>query len=356
MSAAVLHAMDSPGAVGLLYGKRATTATALKYIASYERRARPIHRRYVLHVGLVEILRRTPEEIIDTLNASSADSVDGFAVCSIPDVATKGAEVRAAIQLANARIKKWCRRTHHRFIDLSRGWQDTMLEKDGLYSLEGASFVAAKIAQATLPFLGKRWKNQRKPDAPRAETPLVQQAPDNRSVGPMNASATTLHPAPPRSLAQRTPLLQFPQPTIQPQEGVPWTPAMETLQEPVQTLQAPPLPVSHLMPPPVSSGHHQMPASQVSSTVPSMHPRVPHSAAAVPTWGPIPPPIWNPQPGMPEVYSAVGAMNGRLPVTLPPPLPPLPWTRELQQLPPAVHNTVGDMVRQHLMLATRLPQ
>ncbi|KAH9378352.1 hypothetical protein HPB48_000186 [Haemaphysalis longicornis] len=58
MAAVVLHAMDSPGAVGLLYGKKATTATALKYIASYERRARPIHRRYVLHVGLVEILRR----------------------------------------------------------------------------------------------------------------------------------------------------------------------------------------------------------------------------------------------------------------------------------------------------------
>ncbi|KAH9378350.1 hypothetical protein HPB48_013587 [Haemaphysalis longicornis] len=283
MAAVVLHAMDSPGVVGLLYGKKATTATALKYIASYKRKARPIHRRYVLHVSLVEILRRTPEEIIHTLNASSADSVDGFAVCSIPDVATKGAGVRAAILLANASIKKWCRRTHHRFIDLSTGWQDTMLEKDGLYSLEGASFVTAKISQATLPFLDKRWQNQRKPDAPRSETPLVQQAPNNRSVEPMSASATTLHPAPPRSLAQRTPLLQFSQPTLQPQEGVPWTPAMGTLPEPVQTLQAPPLPVSHMMPPPVSSGHHQMPASQVSSTVPSMHPRVPHSAAAMPT-------------------------------------------------------------------------
>ncbi|KAH9378353.1 hypothetical protein HPB48_000187 [Haemaphysalis longicornis] len=117
-----------------------------------------------------------------------------------------------------------------------------MLEKDGLYSLEGASFVTAKISQATLPFLDKRWQNQRKPDAPRSETPLVQQAPTNRSVEPMSASATTLHPAPPRSLAQRTPLLQFSQPTLQPQEGVPWTPAMGTLPEPVQTLQAPPLP------------------------------------------------------------------------------------------------------------------
>lgn len=65
----------------------------------------------------------------------------------------KGDEVRAAILLANAKIKKWCRRTQHRFIDLRRGWHASMLEKDGLYSLKGANFVAAKTAQATHPFL-----------------------------------------------------------------------------------------------------------------------------------------------------------------------------------------------------------
>ncbi|KAH9365829.1 hypothetical protein HPB48_013365 [Haemaphysalis longicornis] len=145
MATAILEAMDSPGAVGLLYGRKATTATAFKYIASYERRAKSIPRRYVVHVGLVDLLRRTPDEIVHSLNTSSANGVDDIVVCSIPEVATRA----------------------RRFIDLSRGWQDTMLEKDGLYSLEGAGFVAAKIAQATLPFLGERWQNhQRKPVEP----------------------------------------------------------------------------------------------------------------------------------------------------------------------------------------------
>lgn len=65
----------------------------------------------------------------------------------------KGEGVRAAILLANAKIKKLCRHTQHRFIDLRRGWHASMVEKDGLNSLKGANFVAAKIAQATHPFL-----------------------------------------------------------------------------------------------------------------------------------------------------------------------------------------------------------
>lgn len=98
-----------------------------------------------------------------------------------------------------------------------------MLEKDGLYSLEGASFVAAKIAQATLPFLGERWQNhQRKPVEPRYVTPPVQQAPNNGTLGVLSASITAAQSVPPQSLAQMTPLLQFSQPTLAPQEGVPW--------------------------------------------------------------------------------------------------------------------------------------
>lgn len=396
MATAILEAMDSPGAVGLLYGRKATTAQAFKYIASYERRAKSIPRRYVVHVGLVDVLRRTPDEIVHSLNASSANGVDDIVVCSIPEVATKGEEVRAAILLANARIRKWCRRTRRRFIDLSRGWQDTMLEKDGLYSLEGASFVAAKIAQATLPFLGERWQNhQRKPVELRYVTPPVQQAPNNGTLGLLSASITAAQSVPPQSLAQMTPLLQFSQPTLAPQEGVPWRPTIGML--PMQPLQGPPppesmmpavqapmafwraqpsvpvrnsgleevnqsaieamrtankpagaaisgapppmpppppfhrpaqsprvsphLPMAHPIPPPWSDGHHQMLPRQSPSTVLATPPQGPHSVHTVPTWGPIRPPVWNPQSDMPAIYSAV-----------------------------------GDMVRHHLMLAGRSVQ
>lgn len=396
MATAILEAMDSPGAVGLLYGRKATTAQAFKYIASYERRAKSIPRRYVVHVGLVDVLRRTPDEIVHSLNASSANGVDDIVVCSIPEVATKGEEVRAAILLANARIRKWCRRTRRRFIDLSRGWQDTMLEKDGLYSLEGAGFVAAKIAQATLPFLGERWQNhQRKPVELRYVTPPVQQAPNNGTLGLLSASITAAQSVPPQSLAQMTPLLQFSQPTLAPQEGVPWRPTIGML--PMQPLQGPPppesmipavqapmafwraqpsvpvrnsgleevnqsaieamrtankpagaaisgapppmpppppfhrpaqsprvsphLPMAHPIPPPWSDGHHQMLPRQSPSTVLATPPQGPHSVHTVPTWGPIRPPVWNPQSDMPAIYSAV-----------------------------------GDMVRHHLMLAGRSVQ
>lgn len=38
----------------------------------------------LLLVGLVDVLRQTPDEIIQRLNASGANSVGGFTMCSIP--------------------------------------------------------------------------------------------------------------------------------------------------------------------------------------------------------------------------------------------------------------------------------
>lgn len=39
MAAVVLKAIDTPGTAGLIYEKKATTATALQYIATYKHRA-----------------------------------------------------------------------------------------------------------------------------------------------------------------------------------------------------------------------------------------------------------------------------------------------------------------------------
>lgn len=86
----VQKAIDAPGAVGLLYGKKAMTATAMRYVDTYERKAKPIHWRHILHVGLADVLRRAPDDIVPGLKVIRADHRDDLIVCSIPDITMQG--------------------------------------------------------------------------------------------------------------------------------------------------------------------------------------------------------------------------------------------------------------------------
>ncbi|KAH9374635.1 hypothetical protein HPB48_018953 [Haemaphysalis longicornis] len=98
-------AIGAPGAVGLLYAKKATAATAIRYVKTYERKAKPICRIYVLHVGLVDVLLRAPEETVRNFEANWADRLGDLEVCSIPEITTRGGETRAAVVMANARLE-----------------------------------------------------------------------------------------------------------------------------------------------------------------------------------------------------------------------------------------------------------
>lgn len=261
--AEVQKAIDAPGAVGLLYGKKATTATAMRYVNNYERKAKPIQRRYVLHVGLADVLRRTPDEILRCLEENWGDRPDDLIVCSIPDVITRGGETRAAILLANAKMKRWCNRTRHRFLDLGKGWEAGMIEKDGLkYSAEGAAFVAAKIVQATKPFLGKRspLEHQQKPTEQIPKTEQVQLVPSGVDTTQTERGDN------------------MPQP-MQTQWPTPGPPPQQLSQAPIPT----PIPTQVLLPwgPATAAMQPQL-----------LH--TPHQPLMLPTWGQAPAPLWNP--------------------------------------------------------------
>ncbi|KAH6947369.1 hypothetical protein HPB50_018522 [Hyalomma asiaticum] len=165
---AVRETVNVPRAIGSLYSKKANAATAMRYIARYEEKARPIQRQYVVHVGLADALRRDPDAVTSALNATWTDRPDELIVCSIPEVSTRGGEIHAAIITANAQLKWWCRKNKHRFIDLTKGWRPEMLASHGLrYSTEGVHFVTAKINPILQAFLGQRPREpQKRPASP----------------------------------------------------------------------------------------------------------------------------------------------------------------------------------------------
>lgn len=162
IATSVQKAIDLPKAVGCMYRKGSSPmGAAMESIERYDRKARPIQRRYVVHAGLTDVLKCQPEQVIRALDGGTGRSTR-LLVCSIPDVNNQGEEVRAAVLLANAQLRKWCKRARHRFINLNKGWGATMWEKEGLrYSPQGVSFVAEKICEATQRFLGHRFRRGR---------------------------------------------------------------------------------------------------------------------------------------------------------------------------------------------------
>lgn len=157
IATSVQRAIELPKAVGCMYRKgNSSVATAMESIVRYDRKARPIQRRYVVHVGLTEVMKGQPEQVTRALDGGT-DRSTRLLVCSIPDVTNQGEEVRAAVMLANAQLRKWCKRARHRFVNLNKGWVATMWEKEGVrYSPQGISFVADRICEATQGFLGHR--------------------------------------------------------------------------------------------------------------------------------------------------------------------------------------------------------
>ncbi|KAH9375811.1 hypothetical protein HPB48_012954 [Haemaphysalis longicornis] len=85
IATSVQRAIELPKAVGCMYRKgNSSVATAMESIARYDRKARPIQRRYVVHVGLTEVMKGQPEQVTRELDGGIARSTRLF-VCSIPD-------------------------------------------------------------------------------------------------------------------------------------------------------------------------------------------------------------------------------------------------------------------------------
>ncbi|KAL1466353.1 hypothetical protein MTO96_026746 [Rhipicephalus appendiculatus] len=118
----VQGSVDAPNALGFLFGKKPTTEKVIQYVDAYKQKVPALHRRmYILHVGLTDILRHDRGQIAQTLSRDWKDDSASLTVCSIPEITTRGAEVLAAVRLANIQLQKWCKRSRHRFIDLRKG-------------------------------------------------------------------------------------------------------------------------------------------------------------------------------------------------------------------------------------------
>lgn len=158
---AVRKVANSTKAVGFLYSKKANTEKAMRYVTSYEKEGRSVQRQYIVHAGLTDAIRRDPDAVTRALSVTWAERTARLAVCSIPEVTTRGDEVRAAIITANAQLKRWCRKNKHRFINLTKGWSPEKLDSDGLqYSPEGIRFAMEKMSPIIQGFLGDRRKKR----------------------------------------------------------------------------------------------------------------------------------------------------------------------------------------------------
>ncbi|KAH7944179.1 hypothetical protein HPB52_016786 [Rhipicephalus sanguineus] len=141
----------------------------MHYVDTYERKARNVLRQYIVHVGLTDALRQDRCRITQTLKTSWHNRMAKLVVCSIPEITSRGEETRAAIHLANAQLRNWCKRSRHKFLDINEGWRPDMMDKDGIhYNNTGVCSVAMKISTVAQAFLEQRRSGDKQP---RPQTP-----------------------------------------------------------------------------------------------------------------------------------------------------------------------------------------
>ncbi|KAL1425458.1 hypothetical protein MTO96_003535 [Rhipicephalus appendiculatus] len=141
----------------------------MHYVDTYERKARNVLRLYIVHVGLTDALRLDPCRITQTLKTKWHNRKARLVVWSIPEIASRGDETEAAIQLANAQLRNWCKRSGHRFLDINECFRPDMMDKDGIhYNNTGVCIVAMKISTVAQAFLEQRRSGDKQP---RPQTP-----------------------------------------------------------------------------------------------------------------------------------------------------------------------------------------
>ncbi|KAL1425439.1 hypothetical protein MTO96_003518 [Rhipicephalus appendiculatus] len=222
----VQGSVDAPNALGFLFGKKPTTEKVIQYVDAYKQKVPALHRRmYILHVGLTDILRHDRGQIAQTLSRDWKDDSASLTVCSIPEITTRGAEVLAAVRLANIQLQKWCKRSRHRFIDLRKGWNAEMMTKNGThYSLVGLKFVADKISAEAATFLGHRHRRTQ-------SHPKVQKSQERRHQRPhpkdrssqTDAPTDRLQCPPTQAQTPQEPMKVPPPPWMHPPAVLPWS-------------------------------------------------------------------------------------------------------------------------------------
>ncbi|KAH7935717.1 hypothetical protein HPB52_012960 [Rhipicephalus sanguineus] len=185
----VVAELGSPTALKCISGRSATAADAIAYATKYDKEAEARTRQYIMHAGLHDVLRGKPEDVTKALNLQWTGRPRSLIVCSIPEIYGRGGETRAAVVLANAKIKKWCRRTGNRFLDLAKVVQSTGFQKDGLhYNERTAMEVGRVIGRVAAPSLGLGLSHQREKGATKTTTPCLGKSLCNEPPGPPHRS------------------------------------------------------------------------------------------------------------------------------------------------------------------------
>ncbi|CAN7988349.1 unnamed protein product, partial [Ixodes pacificus] len=156
---AFIEKMDDKRSVEVLLNRKATTEDAHSMIAEYERQARMVSRMYILHVGLNDVLRGDqPDHVVETIRRKWSRRKAALAICSVPEVTSKGKVVQASVMLRNAKLKVLCKKIHAKFVDFSREVAaNDGLQKDGLlYGHKVISLVSHRIAEMASLFLDRR--------------------------------------------------------------------------------------------------------------------------------------------------------------------------------------------------------
>lgn len=151
----LVDAVGAPEAVEVLYNRGAGVSESLKLIQEYEQAARPLHRMWIIHVGLTDLLASKGEELVSQFEGLCEGKGRSAIVCSIPEVTQRGGEARARIVMANALLKKLCKRRRLRFVDLGINGFEDHLAGDGVsYGREAISKVIRMLQEPITRFLG----------------------------------------------------------------------------------------------------------------------------------------------------------------------------------------------------------
>lgn len=154
MAASIGEVVAEPNAVEIIYSRNATMAETVKYATEYHERARDVPRQYILHAGLQDAIRGNPDELTNALDSMPTGRPGTLTICSIPEITSRGDETRAGVVLANARIKKWCRKTNSRFLNLNKPELAISYTKDGLsYNGDSAQTVGCTVGRVAKLFL-----------------------------------------------------------------------------------------------------------------------------------------------------------------------------------------------------------
>lgn len=155
VAATVVAGVGTMGAVELIHGERTTMEEAIGYAAEYEQGARDVPRRYILHAGTHDVLAGRPQDVMEVLEARWKGRPGSLVVCSVPEIVNRGGEVRAAAILVNAKLKKWCKKTGSRFLDLNNTGSSQRFRKDGFtYTAKNTEEVGKTISELAARFLG----------------------------------------------------------------------------------------------------------------------------------------------------------------------------------------------------------